>query len=157
MQKITPYLWFDDQAEEAVNFYVGIFNNAKINNVSRYPTDSPGTEGKVMLVNFELNGQQFAALNGGPVFSFNEAISFQIDCKDQAEVDHYWNGLSSGGETVQCGWLKDKYGVSWQVVPIQLGELLSDPDPEKVNRVYQAMLKMIKLDIKGLQQAYSGL
>ncbi len=157
MQQITPFLWFNDQAEEAARFYVSIFKNSKIHNTTRYPKDSPGAEGKVMVVNFELDGQQFIALNGGPAFKFNEAISFQIECKDQVEVDHYWEGLSSGGEQVQCGWLKDKFGLSWQVVPIQLGKLMNDPDPEKVYRVNQAMLKMVKLDIQELQRAYSGL
>jgi predicted 3-demethylubiquinone-9 3-methyltransferase (glyoxalase superfamily) len=156
MQKITPFLWFNDQAEEAARFYVSIFKNSKIHNISRYPKDSPGTEGKVMVVNFELDGQQFISLNGGPIYTFNEAISFQIECKDQVEVDHYWENLTSGGEPIQCGWLKDKFGVSWQVVPIQLGELMSDPDPDKVYRVNQAMLKMVKLDIAKLQAAFEG-
>lgn len=156
MQKITPFLWFNNQAEEAASFYVSIFKNSTIHSITRYPKDSPGAEGKVMVVNFELDGQQFIALNGGPEFSFNEAISFQIECKDQAEVDHYWDKLSAGGEQVQCGWLKDKYGVSWQVVPVQLGKLMNDPDPAKVYRVNQAMLKMIKLDIEQLQRAHSG-
>jgi len=152
--KITPFLWFDGRAEEAANFYVSIFENAKIDNISRYPEDSPGAAGTVMTVQFELDGQPFIALNGGPEYSFTPAVSFSIDCKDQAEVDHYWDRLSEGGKTVQCGWLQDKFGLSWQVVPSILPELLGGDDEKKADAAMQAMLKMIKLDIKGLQEAY---
>jgi predicted 3-demethylubiquinone-9 3-methyltransferase (glyoxalase superfamily) len=153
MQKITPFLWFDDQAEEAANYYVSVFKNSGINSVSRYAENTPGPAGKVMTVSFELDGQEFTALNGGPVFKINEAVSFYVHCADQAEVDHYWQKLSQGGESGQCGWLKDKFGVSWQIVPTILGELMSNPDPEKANRVVQAMLKMTKLDIEKLKMA----
>jgi predicted 3-demethylubiquinone-9 3-methyltransferase (glyoxalase superfamily) len=149
MQKITPFLWFDNQAEEAMNFYVSVFNNSKILSVT------PGPNGTVMTATFELNGQEFFALNGGPLFKFTEAISFFVDCKTQEEVDELWEKLSEGGEKGQCGWLKDKYGLSWQIVPTVLGELLGDKDPEKANRVMQAMLKMGKIDVKMLQQAYN--
>lgn len=157
MQKITPFLWFDNQAEEAVNFYTSIFRNSKIVNVARYGEDgakaSGQPKGSVMTVAFELDGQPFLALNGGPVFSFTPAISFVVDCKNQEEVDRLWDELSAGGEPQQCGWLKDKYGVSWQIVPAVLGELMSHPDPARSQRVMQAMLQMTKLDINGLQQA----
>jgi len=156
MPTITPFLWFENQAEEAAQFYLNIFPNSRINNIAYYPKDSPGPEGKVMVVNFELDGLPFTALNGGAIFQINEAISFVIDCQDQAEVDHYWEKLSAGGEQSQCGWLKDKFGVTWQVVPRQLGELMSHPDPEKVYRVNQAMLKMVKLDIAALNAAFDG-
>lgn len=156
MPKITPFLWFENQAEEAAQFYLKIFPNSRINNIAYYPKDSPGPEGKVMVINFELDGLPFTALNGGSVFQINEAISFVIDCKDQAEVDHYWEKLSDGGEKSQCGWLKDKFGVTWQVVPKQLDELMSHPDPEKVYRVNQAMLKMTKMDIAALKAAFDG-
>ena len=154
MQKITPFLWFSDQAEEAANFYVSIFKKSKILNVARYGDAGPGPQGGGMTVSFELNGQEFIALNGGPLFSFTEAISFVVNCKTQAEVDELWAKLSEGGKEVQCGWLKDKFGLSWQIVPTVLGELLSDPDPQKAQRVMQAMLQMVKLDIKKLKQAY---
>jgi predicted 3-demethylubiquinone-9 3-methyltransferase (glyoxalase superfamily) len=157
MLKITPFMWFADQAEEAANLYTSLFKNSKINYVARYPENSPGQAGAVMTVSFDLEGQEFTALNGGPLFKFTEAISFVAHCEDQDEVDKLWYGLTSdGGEEVQCGWLKDKFGVSWQIVPNALGELMSDPDKEKTDRVYQAMLKMIKLDIEGLKKAYSG-
>ena len=148
MKKITPFLWFDDQAEEAMNFYVSIFKNSKILSVS------PGPNGKAFTVSFELDGQEITALNGGPEFKFTEAISFFVNCETQAEVDELWEKLLAGGEESQCGWLKDKYGLSWQIVPTALGRLLGDPDPTKAQRVMQAMLKMRKIDIKMLQQAY---
>lgn len=154
MGKITPFLWFDGKAEEAANFYVSIFANAKILNVSRYPEDSPGAAGTVMTVSFELEGQEFIALNGGPEYSFTPAVSFSIDCKTQAEVDHFWERLSEGGRPGQCGWLEDKYGLSWQVVPSLLPELLQDDSDEKSEAVMQAMLQMTKLDLNVLQQAY---
>ena len=156
MQKITPFLWFDDQAEEAANFYVKTFKNSKILSVSRYGEAGPGENGKVMVVSFELNGQEFTALNGGPIFKFSEAISFYVHCETQQEVDELWDKLSAGGEPGQCGWLKDKYGLSWQIVPNILGELLGDVNREKVDRVTQAMLKMHKLEIAALLKAYSG-
>jgi len=157
MQKITPFLWFNDDAEEAVKFYTSIFKNSKIGRIARY--DEAGEKvagqpaGSVMTVEFELEGQEFIALNGGPHFKFTEAISFVVNCKTQAEVDKYWKKLSAGGKEVQCGWLKDKYGLSWQIVPTILGELMSSKDATKSQRVMQAMLKMVKLDIKKLKQA----
>jgi predicted 3-demethylubiquinone-9 3-methyltransferase (glyoxalase superfamily) len=154
MGKITPFLWFDGKAEEAANFYVSVFENAKILNVSRYPEDSPGPAGTVMTVSFELEGQEFVALNGGPHYTFTPAVSFLIDCKTQAEVDHFWERLSEGGQPSRCGWLQDKYGVSWQVVPSVLPELLQDDDDEKSDAVMHAMLEMAKLDIETLRQAY---
>jgi len=157
MQKITPFLWFDNQAEEAVNYYISIFRNSKILNVARYGDDgakvSGRPKGSVMTVSFQLDGQQFVALNGGPVFSFSPAISFVVNCQTQQEVDELWEKLSAGGEQQQCGWLKDKYGVTWQIVPTALGELLGDSDAAKAQRVMQAMLQMNKLDINVLQQA----
>ena len=152
--RVTPFLWFDGHAEEAADFYVSVFENAKIVNVSRYPENSPGPAGTVMTVEFELDGQAFIALNGGPVYAFTPAISFSIDCKTQAEVDHFWERLSEGGEQIQCGWLQDKFGLSWQVVPSILPELLKDDDEAKADAVMQAMLKMVKLDIETLQEAY---
>lgn len=158
MQKITPFLWFDDQAEEAANFYVSIFNNAKILNVTRYGQAdaevSGRPEGSVMTVAFQLDGQEFVALNGGPVFKFTEAISFSVNCTTQKEIDALWERLSEGGKILECGWLKDKYGVTWQIVPAVLKELLSDPDPEKSQRVMKALIKMKKIDIETLEQAY---
>ena len=157
MQKITPFLWFDDQAEEAVKFYTSIFKNSKIGKIARY--DKAGEKaagrpaGSVMTIEFNIEGQEFVALNGGPHFKFTEAISFVVNCKTQAEVDKFWKKLSAGGKEVQCGWLKDKFGMSWQIVPTVLGELLSDKDAAKSQRVMQAMLKMVKLDIKKLRQA----
>lgn len=151
MQKITPFLWFDTQAEEAMNFYTSIFKNSKMLGVT------PGTNGRAISVNFELEGQEFIGLNAGPQFKFNEAISFLVDCKTQAEVDALWEKLTAdGGEESKCGWLKDKYGLSWQIIPVALREMLADPDPEKAGRVMQAMLKMNKIDIAGLQKAYNG-
>jgi predicted 3-demethylubiquinone-9 3-methyltransferase (glyoxalase superfamily) len=158
MQKITPCLWFDDKAEEAVTFYTSIFKNSKIMNIARYGEAgaeiSGRPQGTVMSMTFQLEGQEFMALNGGPQFKFTEAISFVVNCQTQEEVDEYWEKLSDGGQEVQCGWLKDKYGLSWQIVPTILGEMLNDPDPKKAERVMNAMLQMKKIDIKGLKQAY---
>jgi predicted 3-demethylubiquinone-9 3-methyltransferase (glyoxalase superfamily) len=154
MQKITPFLWFDDKAEEAMNFYVSIFQNSKRGRISRYGEAGPGPKGTVMVATFQLEGQDFIALNGGPHFKFTEAISLVVNCETQDELDAFWEKLSEGGSKGQCGWLKDKYGLSWQVVPTALGKLMSDPDPEKSKRVMTAMLKMTKMDIQGLQQAY---
>jgi len=157
MQKITPMLWFDKEAEEAAKRYVSIFPNSKIEDVSRYGDNMPLPAGTVMTVAFTLSGQNFTALNGGPQFPFTEAVSFVIDCADQAEVDHYWEKLlDGGGKESQCGWLKDRFGVSWQVVPRALMELMSDPDPAKAQRVAQAMMKMVKLDVAGLKKAHAG-
>lgn len=154
--KIAPCLWFDNQAEEAMNFYISVFEDSEIVNVSRYGEAGPGAEGSVLVATFRLNGQEFMALNGGPHFTFSESTSFYINCETQDEVDYLWNTLSDGGEMSQCGWLKDRFGVSWQVVPTILGELMRDEDPEKANRVMQAMLQMTKIDIAKLQQAYDG-
>ena len=156
MQKITPCLWFDTQAEEAAQFYVSIFKNSKIGDISRYGDAGPGPKGGVLVVVFELDGVRFTALNGGPVFKFNEAISLQVDCADQAEVDELWDRLSAGGQTGQCAWLKDRYGVSWQIVPRILLELLADPDPVRSQRVMAAMMQMTKIEIAKLQEAYAG-
>ena len=157
MRKITPFLWFDTQAEEAVNHYVSIFRNSKITNVARYGDDAARVSGRpkgsVMTVAFELDNQPFVAINGGPVFTFSPAISFVVDCKTQEDVDRLWDQLSAGGEQQQCGWLRDRYGVTWQIVPSVLGALLSNRDAAKSQRVMQAMLEMKKLDINGLQQA----
>lgn len=153
MQKIVPFLWFDDQAEEAMNFYVSIFTNSKVISVSRYGEAGPGPKGTVMSATFELDGQRFMALNGGPLFSFSPAISFFVNCETQEEVDELWEKLSAGGKKERCGWLKDKFGVSWQIIPTALGKLLSDPDPARSKRVMQAMLQMQKIDIKGLENA----
>jgi predicted 3-demethylubiquinone-9 3-methyltransferase (glyoxalase superfamily) len=155
-QKITPFLWFDTQAEEAANFYVSIFKNSKILSISRYGEAGPRPKGSVMTVAFELEGQKFIALNGGPQYKFTEALSLSVDCKTQEEVDEFWDKLSRGGEEGPCGWLKDKYGLSWQINPTILGQMLSDPDPKKSKRAMEAMLKMKKIDIKKLQQAYDG-
>ena len=154
MQKITPFLWFDDKAEEAMNFYVSIFKNSKILSIRRFGDGAPGQKGKVMTGIFELDGQRFMALDGGPHFKFTEALSLFIDCQTQDEVDELWEKLSEGGEKSQCGWIKDKYGVSWQIVPAALGEMVSDADPVKVKRVIDAMLQMHKLDIATLKCAY---
>lgn len=154
MQKITPFLWFDNQAEEAINFYTSIFRNSRVLNVARYGDAGPGPAGSVMTATFELDGQEFTALNGGPQYKFTEAISFLVNCKTQKEVDELWEKLSEGGEEGPCGWLKDKFGVSWQIIPTALGEMLSDPDPAKAQRVMEAMLKMKKIEIPLLQQAY---
>jgi predicted 3-demethylubiquinone-9 3-methyltransferase (glyoxalase superfamily) len=158
MNTITPCLWFDDQAEAAANFYVSIFKNSKIGHIARYGDEGAKASGRpkgtVMTVTFELNGQDFMALNGGPVFQFSQAISFIVPCKKQEEVDELWEKLSQGGETQQCGWLKDKYGVSWQIVPTVLSEMMQDKDAKKSEQVMNALLKMEKIDIKTLQQAY---
>ncbi|MCC7445830.1 MAG: VOC family protein [Anaerolineae bacterium] len=155
MQTITPFLWFNDQAEEAILFYTSIFKNSKIGSVSRYGDAGPGPKGSVMSATFTLNGQDFMALNGGPQYKFTEAVSFYVNCETQAEVDEYWEKLSAGGEEGPCGWLKDKFGLSWQIVPTVLGELLSDPDPAKSQNVMRAMLQMKKLDIAKLKQAHA--
>ena len=156
MQKITPFLWFDNNAEEAVNFYVSIFKNSKVLSITRYGEAGPGPAGTVLTAAFQLQGQEFIALNGGPQFKFTEAISFSVNCETQEEVDQYWEKLSEGGEKGRCGWLKDKYGLSWQVNPVVLGEMLQDEDPEKAKRVMEAMLQMDELDIETLKKAYEG-
>ena len=153
MQKITPFLWFDTQAEEAAKFYASVFPNSKILKTARYGEAGPGPKGSVMTVEFQLDGQRMIALNGGPQFKFTEAISLSVDCKTQEELDHYWTKLSQGGKEQPCGWLKDKYGLSWQVNPAILGELLSGPDAKKAKRVMEAMLKMKKIDIVALKAA----
>ena len=154
MQKITPFLWFDGNAEEAVNLYVSLFKHSKILNVARYGEGSPGPAGSVMTVSFQLQGQDFIALNGGPMFKFTEAVSFVVDCETQEEVDELWEKLSAGGAKSRCGWLKDKFGLSWQIVPTALGAMMRDKNPAKSKKVMQAMLQMDKLDINGLRQAY---
>jgi len=156
MQKITPFLWFDNQAEEAAKFYTSIFKNSKIKSISRYGDAGPGPKGQVMVVAFELAGQEFLALNGGPEFKFTEAVSMMVNCETQEEVDYYWDKLSGGGQIVECGWLKDKYGVPWQVTPVILNEMLRDKDPVKSQRVMKAMLQMKKIDIPTLKKAYDG-
>ena len=156
MQKITPFLWFDDKAEEAANFYVSIFKNSKIHSVSRYGEAGPGPKGSVRTVGFHLEEQGFIALNGGPTFTFSPAISFLVDCKTQQEVDDLWDKLSAGGDQMQCAWLRDKYGVTWQIVPRVLRELIEDKDPVKSQRVVRAMMQMVKIDIEALQRAYRG-
>jgi predicted 3-demethylubiquinone-9 3-methyltransferase (glyoxalase superfamily) len=155
-QKITPFLWFDGRAEEAMLFYTGIFKNSKIDQVSRYGAAGPGEPGSVITGTFQLEGQKFMALNGGPAFSFSPAISLFVSCDTQAEVDELWEKLSAGGKTNRCGWLDDKFGVSWQIIPTLLGELLNDADGEKSNRVMQAMLQMKKIDLDALRQAHAG-
>ena len=154
MQKITPFLWFDGNAEEAVNFYVSIFEDAKILNLSRYGEAGPGPKGAVMSATFQLQGQEFIALNGGPQFKFTPAISFFVHCQTQEEVDELWEKLSAGGRKDRCGWLTDKYGLSWQIIPDVLGKMLNDPDKEKSKRVMTAMLQMDKIEVKKLEQAY---
>jgi len=157
MQKITTFLWFNDKAEEAANFYVSLFNNSKILNVARYGDAGPGPKGSAMTVTFQLEGQQYIALNGGPMFSFTEAISLFVNCESQPEVDELWSKLTAdGGQESHCGWLKDKYGLSWQIIPSALMRLMGDPDPEKSKRVMLAMLQMSKIDTAKLQQAYDG-
>jgi predicted 3-demethylubiquinone-9 3-methyltransferase (glyoxalase superfamily) len=157
MQKITPFLWFDNQAEEAANFYVSVFKDGKIKQIARYGDAGPGPKGSVMVVDFEINGQEFTALNGGPTFKLSEAVSFVVHCKTQDEVDYYWEKLSAdGGAPNQCGWLKDKYGLSWQITPDVLLELINDPDPAKANRVFSAMLTMGKIDIAKLREAHAS-
>ncbi len=152
-QKITTFLWFDNSAEEAVQFYCSIFKNSRIVNTTRYGDSGAGPKGTVMTVDFELDGQRFAALNGGPIFKFTEAISLVVNCETQEEIDYFWEKLSEGGQTIECGWLKDKYGLAWQIVPEALEDLLSEEDPEKTNRVMNEVMKMKKLDLKKLQQA----
>jgi predicted 3-demethylubiquinone-9 3-methyltransferase (glyoxalase superfamily) len=156
MQKITPFLWFDSNAEEAMNFYTSIFKNSKVGQVRRYGDAGPGPKGSVMTGTFSIEGQEFMALNGGPHYKFTPAISFFVNCESQEEVDELWAKLSAGGEVMQCGWLKDKFGVSWQIIPKALGELLGDKDPQKSQRVMKAMMKMIKIDVEGLRRAYEG-
>ena len=155
MQKITPFLWFDGNAEEAMRFYVSIFRNSKVGSITRYGDAGPGPKGTVMVVTFQLDGQEFIALNGGPQFTFSPAISLVVNCDTQEEVDAFWEKLSEGGEKLQCGWLKDQYGLSWQIVPTVLGEMMQDKDEEKSQRVMKAMLQMNKIDIARLKQAYA--
>jgi predicted 3-demethylubiquinone-9 3-methyltransferase (glyoxalase superfamily) len=156
MQKITPFLWFDTEAEEAANFYTSVFENSRITKVAHYGEAGPRPAGTVMIVEFELEGQGFVALNGGPEFKFTEAVSFEVSCEMQDEVDRFWETLSEGGEKGPCGWLKDRYGLSWQIVPRILGELLQDEDPAKAQAVMAAMLQMGKIEIEGLKRAYVG-
>jgi predicted 3-demethylubiquinone-9 3-methyltransferase (glyoxalase superfamily) len=156
MQKITPFLWFNDNAEEAMNFYVSVFKNSKVGRISRYGEGAPLPAGTVMSATFELEGLEFMALNGGPLFKFTEAISLFVDCKTQEEVDELWAKLTDGGEESQCGWLKDKFGLSWQIIPSALGEYLGDEDPERSGRALQAMLQMQKIDIAALKKAADG-
>jgi predicted 3-demethylubiquinone-9 3-methyltransferase (glyoxalase superfamily) len=153
-QKITPFLWFDNQAEEAANFYVSIFKNSKITNIARYGETGPGPKGSVMTVAFQLEGQDFTALNGGPIYKFTSAISFVVSCRTQEEIDELWGKLTKGGKEVQCGWLTDKYGLSWQIVPTAMGELMSSGNAKKSEAVMKAMLQMVKLDVKKLKEAY---
>ena len=154
MQKITPFLWFDGKAEEAMHFYVSVFKNSKVVSVTRYGDAGPGPKGSVMSATFQLDGQEFFALNGGPQFAFTPAISFFVNCETQREVDELWEKLSAGGEKQRCGWLKDKYGLCWQIIPTVLGKLMQDKEAAKANRVMKAMLQMDKIDIERLQQAY---
>ena len=156
MQKISPFFWFNDNAEEAVNFYTSLFKDSKIKTVSRYGEAGPGPAGSVMVMEFELFGQNYLALNGGPIYTFNEAVSLMIHCEDQAEVVNYWDKLADGGQPIACGWIKDKFGLCWQVVPNGLTELITDPDPEKSQRAMAAMMKMEKLDIDELRRAHAG-
>lgn len=156
MQKITPFLWFDGRAEEAMNFYVSVFKNSKVGKVTRYGEAGPGPKGTVMSATFELDGEEFFALNGGPQYKFTPAISFFVNCETQAEIDELWEKLSEGGVPNQCGWLDDKFGLTWQIVPSILGKLLGDKDPAKSARVMNVMMQMVKLDIAGLQRAYDG-
>ena len=157
MQKITPFLWFNENAEEAINFYTSIFKDSKMGKVTRNGDNGPGPKGSVMVANFTIEGQEFIALNGGPRFQFTEAVSFVVSCKSQDEIDYYWDKLLQGGGKEQaCGWLKDQFGLSWQIVPAQMGELMSGSDPQRSARVMQAMMKMIKLDLPTLQKAYDG-
>ncbi len=156
MKKITPFLWFDTEAEEAAKFYTSIFTKSKIHTVTRYGDEGAGPKGKVMTVGFALNGQEFLALNGGPQFKFTEAISFMVYCDTQKEVDYYWKKLTQGGKEIQCGWLKDKYGLAWQIVPRVFFKLISGRDPERKKRVMKAMMQMVKMDIRALKKAYAG-
>lgn len=154
MQKITPFLWFDGKAEEAANFYVSIFKNSKLGQITRYGDHGPGPKGSVMIATFQIDGQEFIALNGGPQYTFSRAISFVVNCETQEEVDELWEKLSAGGAKIQCGWLTDKFGVSWQIVPTVLAKLMSDSDREKTSRVMSALMQMTKIDIRRLQQAF---
>ena len=154
MQKIHPFLWFENQAEEAMNFYVSIFQNSKVGSVTRYPKGSPGPEGQVMTAEFQLEGQHFTALNGGPIYKFSPAISLYVDCQSQEEVDRIWDRLLEGGEVQACGWITDKFGITWQIIPEALPRLMTDKNPKKAEAVMQAMLKMKKIDSKTLQDAY---
>ena len=156
MQKITPFLWFDGKPEAAAKFYTTVFQNSKIGSISRYGDGGPGPKGAVMSVTFQLDGQEFIGLNGGPQFTFSPAISFSVNCETQEELDEIWEKLCAGGTKNRCGWLQDKFGVSWQVIPTALGQLMNDPDPQKSGRVMKAMLQMEKIDISGLQQAYEN-
>jgi len=156
VEKITPFLWFDNNAEEAMNFYTAIFKDSKIVNLSRYPEGGPGPTGSVMVGTIQLAGQTFMLLNGGPQFKFTEAISFMVHCDNQAEVDYFWQKLTEGGKEVECGWLKDKFGLCWQIAPKRLFELMADKDREKSKRVFQAMMKMVKIDIATLERAAEG-
>jgi predicted 3-demethylubiquinone-9 3-methyltransferase (glyoxalase superfamily) len=155
-QKITAFLWFDNQAEEAMNFYVSIFKNSKTGTITRYGDTGPGPKGSVMTANFTLDGQEFVALNGGPQFPFTEAVSFMVNCDSQEEVDYFWEKLSAGGKEVQCGWLKDKFGLFWQIVPTEFFELISKGTQEQADRVMAAMMEMVKMDLAKLKQAYNG-
>ena len=155
-QKITPFLWFDNNAEEAVNFYTSVFKESRIAETTRYVDGGPGPKGQVMTMSFELNGQTFTALNGGPHFKFTEAISFVVKCENQEEIDYYWDKLLEGGQAHQCGWLKDKFGLSWQIVPAEIGKLFGGDDPQRTARVMQAMMQMVKFDIAKLKAAYDG-
>ena len=156
MQKITPFLWFDNNAEEAANFYTSIFPNSKVGTIARYGESGPGPKGTVMIVQFELNGQEFTALNGGPMFKFNESVSFVVNCEDQKEVDYYWEKLTAGGAESQCGWLKDKYGLSWQIVPTEFIEMMKDKDAAKTERLMKAVMEMVKPDIATMKRAFEG-
>ena len=157
MPKITPFLWFDDQAEEAVDFYLSVFPNSRILQVTRNGESAPGPTGSVMTIRFELDGEEFMALNGGPAhYAFDESISFVIDCSNEQEVDHYWERLTEGGQEIACGWLRDRFGLCWQVVPSELPSVLGDPDPERANRALQAMMGMKKLDIRAMREAADG-
>jgi len=155
-QQITPFLWFDDNADEAVNFYLSIFKDSRLLDTKRYGETGPGPKGTIMTATFELNGQQFIALNGGPRFKFTEAVSFVVKCETQEEIDYYWDKLLDGGEPQRCGWLKDRFGLSWQIVPAQLSELFGGNDPQRAGRVMQAMMQMVKFDLAKLKEAYNG-
>jgi predicted 3-demethylubiquinone-9 3-methyltransferase (glyoxalase superfamily) len=156
MQKITPFLWFNGNAEEAANFYVSVFKNSRILSIARFGDAGPGPKGSVMVVSFEIEGQKFSALNGGPQYTISPAISFLVDCETQAEVDELWAKLTAGGKEVQCGWLTDKFGVSWQIIPRAFMEMLEDKDPVRSQRVFRAMMQMVKIDIEVLKRAYRG-
>jgi len=155
-QQITPFLWFDDNADKAVNFYLSIFKDSRLLDTKRYGETGPGPKGTIMTATFELNGQQFIALNGGPRYKFTEAVSFVVKCETQEEIDYYWDKLLDGGEPQRCGWLKDRFGLSWQIVPAQLSELFGGNDPQRAGRVMQAMMQMVKFDLAKLKEAYNG-